>query len=68
LRGGNVTVIRDCLASARPNEVGLQSLFAQAGILTRKVMQGAAISDLPVERPTRFKLITNLKTARLLGA
>jgi putative ABC transport system substrate-binding protein len=45
----------------------LQSLFTQAGILTRKVMEGAAISDLPVERPTRFKLITNLKTARLLG-
>jgi putative ABC transport system substrate-binding protein len=45
----------------------LQSLFTQAGVLTRKVMEGAAISDLPVERPTRFKLITNLKTARLMG-
>jgi putative ABC transport system substrate-binding protein len=45
----------------------LQSLFAQAGLLTRKVMQGSAIADLPVERPTRFKLIVNLKTARLLG-
>ena len=45
----------------------LQSLFTQAGILARKVMQGAAIADLPVERPTRFKLITNLKTARMIG-
>jgi putative ABC transport system substrate-binding protein len=45
----------------------LQSLFTQAGILARKVMEGAAISDLPVERPTRFRLITNLKTARLMG-
>jgi putative tryptophan/tyrosine transport system substrate-binding protein len=45
----------------------LQSLFAQAGLLTRKVMQGSAIADLPVERPTRFKLIVNLKTARTLG-
>jgi len=45
----------------------LQSLFAQAGFLMGKVMGGAAISDLPVERPTRFKLITNLKTARLIG-
>jgi len=35
----------------------LQSLFAQAGFLMGKVMGGAAISDLPVERPTRFKLI-----------
>lgn len=45
----------------------LQSLFAQAGVLTRKVMQGATITDLPVERPTRFRLIVNLKTARMIG-
>jgi putative ABC transport system substrate-binding protein len=45
----------------------LQSLFAQAGLLTRKVMQGGVIADLPVERPTRFKLITNLQTARMIG-
>jgi putative tryptophan/tyrosine transport system substrate-binding protein len=45
----------------------LQTLFAQAGFLMGKVMTGAAISDLPVERPTRFKLITNLKTAHLIG-
>jgi putative ABC transport system substrate-binding protein len=45
----------------------LQSLFAQAGVLTRKVMQGAAITDLPVERPTRFRLVVNLKTARVIG-
>jgi len=45
----------------------LQSLFVQAGLLARKVMQGAATADLPVERPTRFKLVTNLKTARMIG-
>jgi putative ABC transport system substrate-binding protein len=45
----------------------LRSLFAQAGFLIGKVMAGAAIADLPVERPTRFKLIANLKTARLIG-
>jgi putative ABC transport system substrate-binding protein len=45
----------------------LQSLFVQAGILTGKVMGGAAISDLPVERPTRFRSIANLKTAHLIG-
>jgi putative tryptophan/tyrosine transport system substrate-binding protein len=45
----------------------LQSLFAQAGFLIGKVIGGAVISDLPVERPTRFKLIANLKTARLIG-
>jgi putative ABC transport system substrate-binding protein len=45
----------------------LQSLFMQAGVLTRKVLEGTAIADLPVERPTRFKLVTNLKTARIIG-
>jgi ABC-type uncharacterized transport system substrate-binding protein len=33
----------------------LQSLFVQAGVLTRKVMQGAAVADLPVERPTALQ-------------
>ena len=33
----------------------LQSLFAQAGLLARKVMQGAATADLPVERPNSFQ-------------
>jgi len=45
----------------------LQTLFTQAGGLTRKVMQGAAVADLPVERPTRFRLVTNLQTARAIG-
>jgi putative ABC transport system substrate-binding protein len=45
----------------------LQSLFAQAGLLTRKVMQGASIAELPVERPTRFRLIVNLRTAHMIG-
>jgi putative ABC transport system substrate-binding protein len=45
----------------------LQSLFAQAGVLTRKVIQGAAIANLPVERPTRFRLVVNLRTARTIN-
>jgi putative ABC transport system substrate-binding protein len=45
----------------------LLSLFTQAGALTRKLLQGAAVADLPIERPTRFKLVANLKTASALG-
>jgi putative tryptophan/tyrosine transport system substrate-binding protein len=45
----------------------LLSLFTQAGTLTRKLLQGAAVADLPIERPARFKLVANLKTASALG-
>ena len=45
----------------------LQNLFTQAGVLVRKILQGNAIADLPVERPTHFRLVANLVTARALG-
>jgi putative ABC transport system substrate-binding protein len=45
----------------------LQKLFTQSGVLVRKILQGNAIAELPVERPTRFRLVANLVTARALG-
>jgi len=44
----------------------LLELYPQAAVMTRKLLQGAAAADLPIERPTRFKLIANLKTAKAL--
>jgi len=45
----------------------IRGLFTQAGLLTRKVLQGTSAAELPIERPTRFKLVANLKTASALG-
>jgi putative ABC transport system substrate-binding protein len=45
----------------------IQDLFRQVGTMARKVLQGTKVADLPAERPTRFQLVTNLKTAKALG-
>jgi putative tryptophan/tyrosine transport system substrate-binding protein len=41
--------------------------FRQVGVMTGKVLQGRKPADLPIERPTKFDLLINLKTAKALG-
>ena len=45
----------------------LIDLFYQGGVLVGKVLDGTKPEDLPVERPTRFQLVVNLRTAKALG-
>jgi putative tryptophan/tyrosine transport system substrate-binding protein len=52
------------LMSYGPN---FADLFRRSAVLVDKVLRGTKPADIPVEQPTKFELVINLKTAKALG-
>jgi putative ABC transport system substrate-binding protein len=57
-------VVDGGLMSYAPN---YPDLFRRAAVYVDKILKGARPADLPVEQPTKFELIINLKAAKQIG-
>jgi putative ABC transport system substrate-binding protein len=58
------SILSGGLASYGPNTI---DVFRRAATYVDRILKGAKPSELPVQAPTRYELVINLKVARTLG-